>query len=449
MLISPLLFSPSHPASVQSHALLLLVFVAGGLVLELGLHPQTHLRDLARLPGWLRAHWEVLIAWALLAGVIVSSALAPDPAVAFTGNPSEGSDSAVWFAGLVAVFSLVYVRARQDRGLASRLAGAALASAGLLAVGAVTEVGVGHSVFSWVLGEPGPSAGDMPLMTFPQKGHLAGYLALGGALAFVLGLRHQGRARPVTLAIALCALLGLGLGVTENRSAVLALGVAVVISLLLYLLARRVEGKSRPFAPSLSLLPGSLGLAAAVLLSVGAGTLFAESRNAHAKVLSDTTTGTTRSVLWRAAGRGIAARPLTGWGGGQFHTHWFTFVSPQELEVFMQGEYRQHVITHVGNVLLVQERSGKKHPVYVTAWKAHNQILDVGVMYGIPVALLYLLLFLAALRNWRQAPALAAALCAYGVFLVFWYMTENAEGAVFALWGALAASGGGAGVRQG
>ncbi|MGI8747560.1 MAG: O-antigen ligase family protein, partial [Deinococcus sp.] len=378
-------------------------------------------------------HWEVLIAWALLAGVIVSSALAPDPAVAFTGNPSEGSDSAVWFAGLIAVFSLVYVRARQDRGLASRLAGAALASAGLLALGAVLEVRSGHSLFSRVLHQAGPDAGTMPMVTFPQKGHLAGWLALGAAVAYMW------RGWPLPWTAALCALLGAGLGTTENRSSLLALGVAVLLVLLL--------GRSaRPPGRSPAHL---LGLAAVLVVSVGAGTLFAQSGNAHAKVLSDTTTGSTRSVLWAAAARGIVARPLSGWGGGQFHAHWLDFVSPQQLRTFLREEYQVSLVRRAGNGMLVRDKAGHLQPMFIAAWKAHNQILDVGVMYGAPVALLYLLLFLAALRHWRQAPALATALCAYGVFLVFWYMTENAEGAVFVLWGALAASGGGAGVRQG
>ena len=401
--VYPLLFWPHQGGpSLDQQNLLRIYFsflaLIGGALLEWFAHPEAHLSHFPRVLRWFRQNPPALVA--LLYGVwpLVASAFAPYPALSLTGSSEDHSDGAIMQAVMSAIFLLVYLRARLDRGLFRRVLGALVGSALVLSLLAAVEVFTARPL---VFDAP---RGDLPLVTFPGKGHLAGYLSFSLSAAAGLGLWW---------AVFLAAF---AVGLTYNRSAVLS-----------SLLGGFYGGWRQPrrWLVVLALVSG-LGLGWLMVGRVAPG--------GQEKDMSNPQTLEARFYFWRAAARGIAARPVTGWGGGQFYFFWARMLSDEELKRFFALHDRELIEYHEGLMFLVKNKEGRKYIERIYGWKAHNQFLDVGLMWGLVGLFLYLaLLFYTVPSALRGNPA-AVAILAYHVFLLFWFLPEEALGGVWVVW---------------
>lgn len=403
LFVYPLLWAPWTPPSRlamwQVHFGWLLVGLLGGLLLELLANPGTRLGDARHLPRWLRAHPPVLLALGYALWILVSSFFSPDPAAALVGSAYDQSDGVLWFAALIAMYVLVYVRVRLDPGLPPRLLQALLAAGAALAAFALVELLRGRGL--WY----GVARGDLPMATFPQKGHLAGFLVMAAGAAITLS---RG-AWPLAL------LLGVAIGATVNRAA---LAVLVAVGAIQAVRSRRV-------------------LLAAVALAGFVGGwawITTAPQQPTTKQLGATNSIEARAYSWRAAARGIARHPVTGWGGGQFYLHWGDFLSDAELGRDLRLEYGdRELVRRFGTSYLVRLGNGEETVRYFTSWKAHNQLLDVTLMHGVVGLLCYLGLVVFALSGWREGWPFVAATLAYQGFLLLWFPTLEAEAPMWLL----------------
>jgi|GEM_PF-1139978 len=393
---------------VLLHLVYMLVFCLGGLVLELLQHPNTRLKDIRHVGKWLWNNKPIATAWLLGIWSLVSTVFSDDPPASLTGGGYDALDSAVWLFALIIVLTLVYIRSRYDNSLAARCVGAAIASAVLLASVGLAEVFVGRNLLI-----PGFTS-DVPITNFPQKGHLAGWLAVACAASFAIRSKW---------ALYSMLILGLVIGTTTNRAALLAISVIALLAII-----TSKEKYQTLWRTALVVLVCALGVMMSTIV-----------HKQQSKQLQSTVSAISRSYLWTAAYRGILAHPITGWGGGQFYRHWPKFLSAAELNGFTQSELGETFVRREGYIIFTQLPDGTTAPRIWTAWKAHNQILDISIAYGIPGGLLYISLIVMGLINARTLP-LRLAVLAYSTFMLFWFAIPHSEGAVWALW-ALALAG--------
>jgi len=400
--------SPYRVSVVLAHIYVTTAFALVGLFLELTDHPNLHLWDLARIPRALLRHPPMLIAtlyglWALL-GVLAS----PVPIIALTGAVIEHVDGALWSALLVLVFVLVYLRILAEPAQARRLILSFVAGGTLLALAALVEVLWGHGFYYKA------APGDLPVVSFPQRGHLAGYFAFVGGAA--LGL---GSSIPIVL-------LSLAVGLTFNRAGILGLGGAWLSSVWV----------QRKLAPLLLLVVGLLA---------GWGLIRFLDHSAVRRVTSPRSVET-RLYFWRAAVGGIERRPIFGWGGGVFEHYWPEFLSPKELRAFLAAQWDAHhlvrtILNPGEDPTFLLSDHGRPELLTIIGFKAHDQFLEVALMHGLVGLALYLWLLFYGLRGLPRGDPAALALLAYHLFLIFWFTIPESEGALWAVW-AVAAIGG-------
>lgn len=419
--VYPLLWapwSPDRPAAYLVHVFAAAVFVVGGLALE-AWHEARHGPDGSRRQAVRR--WPplpVLIATAFVLWVCVSALRSPDAGFALTGTLTEHANGAYEYVLLLVLFVLVFRRARRDRRLARRIALALVASSLLLAVLDLVEVVLRHPLL-----HPGLGPSVVPLVSFPQRGHLAGMLAFGAGAAVGLDAVLAGFVGVFTLA--------LGIGATLDRAAMLALLVPLLVG------ARRR-------------LRRGLALAAVVVIGVALGALLTQARpGGPRKDIESGSSLASRSYLYRAAVRGILARPLFGWGGGTFEMHWTDFLSRQELSRLLGLEYGLGKVVRVmhapGSYALVAvhpegSKPGTLKVLPTGAWHAHNQFLEVGLESGVVGLALYLLMLFYGLRGVARGQPLSLALLAYVVFLQAWFVIPETRAVLWAVWAAAAGS---------
>lgn len=405
---------PSHAGVVLAkQAFVFSVFLLG-VLLEMRAHPEVGLRDLRRLPHALRnPPLALLLGFGLT--MLLAALFSPERAVALTGSVSDYSDGLFFSLAMLGVALLVYLRTREDRKTLERVAWGLVLGGGLLALLALGEVLLGRGFF---YARVAPA--DLPTVTFPQKGHLAGYFVLVAGAA--LGLRN-----PWALFLA-----ALGVGLAFNRAGLLALGV-----LALFALWR---------APRYGLV-ALLALALGVGAGMGTVRLTAQGPlpgGGAVREVANPSTLFSRLYYWKAALGGIAARPLLGWGGGVFEHRWPAFLSQYELESFLRMEFGRkeaHLLTMANApgadpVFLLRYPDGSLNALRVYGFRAHNQFLEVGLKWGLLGLALYLGLLFLGLRGLFALSPGATALLGVHLFFLLWFAIPEGEGALWALWGA-------------
>ncbi len=391
--------------TVYLHSYYVGVFILLAGLFEIIIRPELRLKDVRFLPQWLWRNKAIALAWAFGLWTLVASIFADDSAASLVGSGIDSSDSALWMVGLVTVLTLVYVRSKRDSELLYKIIAALIASTMVLAIAGLVELAMGHGLLFWKI-----NGVDVPVVNFPQKGHLAGWLVVGCAAAATSRVRWAWWALvPICLAI----------GATGNRAAFLALMLVMVFKFIF---------ASHRFQ--------TLIVTIAIITSCFLGVEAARFKQGdESKKVVDQGSSISRKYLWIAAYRGIAARPLTGWGGGQFHQHWIHFLEPEEVDNYLLHEMGERLVKKLDNVVIAKNKDGKTVPHVWEAWKAHNQILDVGVMYGIPGIILYISLIIWAFVR-SKSFVLSASLLSYSIFMLFWFAIPNTEGAIWALLGA-------------
>jgi O-antigen ligase len=405
---------PSHAGVVLAKQAFVLFFFAVGAFLEMWAHPQVRLGDLRRLPQALRnPPLALLLGLGLV--MVLAALFSPERAVALTGSVSDNSDGLFFGLAMLGVALLVYLRAREDPKTLERVAWGLVLGGGLLALLALGEVLLGRGFF-YATAAPA----DLPTVTFPQKGHLAGYFVLVAGAA--LGLRS-----PWALFLA-----ALGVGLAFNRAGLLALGVLALLALW-----------RAPRHGLVALLALALGVGA------GMGTVRLAAQGplpggGAVREVASPSTLFSRLYYWKAALGGIAARPLLGWGGGVFEHRWPAYLSEADLEGFLRAEFGDGQIRLLGvanapggdPVFFFQRSDGKFAILRLYGFRAHNQFLEVGLKWGLLGLGLYLGLLLFGLRGLMALAPGATALLGVHVFFLLWFAIPEGEGALWALWGA-------------
>ncbi|QLG09544.1 O-antigen ligase family protein [Deinococcus sp. D7000] len=135
--------------------------------------------------------------------------------------------------------------------------------------------------------------------------------------------------------------------------------------------------------------------------------------------------GSQRTVLWNSALYGIAQRPVFGWGAPAV---WRVINIRPVNEILLEQE-AQGVVSAKRLSLAVNEMpsisvrltDGSRHIVQTPVNKVHNEYLDYALTYGIPAALMFIVLLSWAIWSSRRAAfGLSAALVAYAVYLLTW-----------------------------
>ena len=403
----PLMFDPFGETTrsdvIVLRAGLVGLAILGSLLFELRAHPNTRLADLGKLPQVLRRHPAAALALAYGLWRVFAAFFSLEPAVALTGSVFDLADGALLVLAFSLSFVLIYSQACRDPKLVTRLCWAFVAAVAMLSILAVIEVMTRHGLIYNV------DSTVLPMATFPQRGHLAGFLVSGAGVAAAFWYRA------ILPALPSFGLAVLALGLTYNRAALLALATGPT-----------VLGFFRPRRFVL--------LALVAVTAIWGGLSFTRTSSGGEKELQSTSTFHIRLYFWKAAFRATFARPLTGWGGGQFYMYWADYLSEEELKGFFWEEYSVDYLEHDGNFFLVRNASGDLQPMPFTLWKAHNQFLEVSLMGGLVGLALYLALLVFGLRHLRSFHPAALGLLVYHVFLLFWFVPPEAEGALWALW---------------
>mgnify|MGYP001627211013 CR=1 FL=1 len=416
LVVLPWTLMPGRPGVVLAKMLLTGLFLFLGILIEMQAHPHAHLRDLLHLPKHLRKDLPTALLLALALVMGLSSAFSPEPIVALTGSLSDFSDGLFFSLAMVGIALLVYLRAQKDSDLPRRLALGVLLGGAVLVALSIGEVVLGRSVFY-----PTAPQWALPVVTFPSKGHLAGYFTLMAGVA--LGLRSS-------FGLYLSAV---GVGLTFNRAALLALA---VLALLAFWRAPR-HSLRVVFMLVLGLLSG-MGMIR--LAPAGAE-----------RSLTDPGTFFTRLYYWKAALGGIAARPLLGWGGGVFDIYWPNFLTIEQLEHFIQSEwgYKDNELVGINSqsgtlptFLLKKAKPDKSRGkdfllLRVIGFRAHNGFLEVALKWGLVGLGLYFILLLTNITpRLLEMEPLALGLLSIHVFFLFWFAIPEEEGVIWVLMGA-------------
>lgn len=392
------------------------LWLAVGLIINWVAYPTLRLSDIIHLPRALLKHPPVLVA--LLFGIwtLIASSFSDYPGISYSGTLNGLSDGAVWNCALCLVFVCVYIHTARDPDLKRRMALSLVASASLMVVLSGIEIVTGKGLFYNVA-----SAASLPVVGFYGRGHLMGILALAAGAA--LALWFTGAKWALAPVSALAALIGYSF----HRAPWLAILPVIPLG---WWVTKRF---------SITFVAG-LVVASSIALGIFAGT---QARTGVARDLGSDNTLSTRGLLWKAAVSGIAQRPLTGWGGGQFQYEFYRFWSVPERKTFFKLEFGTVYLGVIGEgkinpIFKITDARGNRTNTLISLWKAHNQLLDVGIMWGLPGLILYILLVLYSLRGVFRLEPLAVGLLVYQFFLVSWYVIQDSEGIFFVLMGASA-----------
>lgn len=416
--VYPLLATPGGrgkdlASAFTLRAYLTVGFIIGGIVLELLLPDWRAVSVRQLVTRSLGRHRAVAVALIFAGWVVFAALFDPVPAFALTGSLITHGDGALWMVAMVTVFVLIYVRTLHTPRVGRRIAQAIVASGLVLTAAATAELLLRHGLIFHVADQ------NLPMVSFPQKGHLSGMLALAGGVA--LGVW------PLTIT----PVLAYGIGLCLNRSAAVALLTGALTQVL------RVPRAA----------VSVLAVTALAFLGVVGGGAVSKAISTAPKQVASASTLESRSYYYRAALRGIVQRPVVGWGGGNFQFAWPRFLSEAELARFGKIEWGFQDVLSVNlsdaspPVLAVRDRSGKLVLTQVRTFKAHDQILEAALMWGLIGAALYLTLVGLAVRGVLRGEPLALGVLVYFLFLLFWFVIPETQGVLWAMLGGAIAMG--------
>jgi hypothetical protein len=396
-----------------SRDVLTVVAIFGGALIEWRAHPELHLSDIARLLKALWKHPLLMIGFGLAIWVIISSFLSEDPGVALTGSLSNGSDSALSYLGLIGLMTFAYLYYQRMSIEVPQLWDFVLASGVILSVLALIEILTMRSLMN----PREIELSSLPIVTFEGNGHLAGYLALvfGGAVS--QWLRKNKNMIPVMV------LTSLAMSICFNRT-------SIVASFITNLLGLRTP---------------KLVLITALIVASGFFTgqkLLEIQRDRSNEVIAFDDQGNVsgRAYLIEMGINGLLERPVFGFGGSLFSRNWYRFLPRKKLEEFLLVAYKWKLVKILDAeksyiVFSVVKPNGNQTMGHVAVIKAHNQLIDVGLMWGIPGIILYFALVIFGLKNLFRFRFESFAIFAYSIFSLTWFASDQAHGVLFILIG--------------
>ncbi|BBL93750.1 hypothetical protein TthHC11_12840 [Thermus thermophilus] len=122
-----------------------------------------------------------------------------------------------------------------------------------------------------------------------------------------------------------------------------------------------------------------------------------------------------------------------------FYLYWTHFATIDEISRLLWLEKRLKVLEVRGMAVLAQKEDGQKVLVRTDGWKAHNELLDLALMWGVPGALLFVVLTLGAMVSGLRGgeALLALGLGGYLIFSFLWYVPAEVKGTLWPLLGGL------------
>ncbi len=387
-----------------------LFFVVGGVFLI-----QPYLREKRRNESrYFLRQPAVVLALAFGGWLLAASLVAEHPTISLTGALGGPFESALSTLLLLAVYVLAYLFVQADRAVGQYVVHAVVASGSLLAVLGLLEVVI-HTGLLFPY-----DATAVPIVTFPQRGHLAGFFALSAGAC--LGLFFRGK-RFFLLPL---VLVSLGAGLAINRAFLVAL-----LGTLLLLLRK----------PKLFVLAATLS----VVGFAAGGVITKALTPTNERTVTSSVAATARFDFWQIALNGIAARPVFGWGAGQFHYFWHEVASPETLKNWWLHEKFVELESVVDNsdfdpLFSIRDANGASSLMALDGWKAHNQYLDIALMWGVVGLALYLGILWLAVTGVRYDLPASYGVLGYGLFLLFWFVPLQVLGVHWLLL-AVAASG--------
>lgn len=400
----------SGGVSVGTRALICAIVAVFGLIIEALAVPNARWSTSLR---WLRRNPLALLAVIFGIWTIIASLASQHPSISLLGAIGTNGESALWYIVMVALFLGAYRHCQRRPATRKLLALAVVSSASIVALVGVVEVVLGHSVIR--------DAFQVPVVTFPGAGHLAGYFVLA------IWITVSGLWRDWNVYLLLCLLvLTVGLGVTVNRTGI---GVALISPFVLWLLTRRWKGAV------------VLGIVSGLALGFGlAKVVDAPTRGERS--LAAVGSLKTREYLWRSASRAILAQPVFGWGGGDiFSSVWHEFLPFEEVDEFMRLEFGIDQLVAIEgdefpSIFIYRDATGNNRLMTVTRVHAHNQLLDIGKMWGLVGVLLYCGLLAGLLPGAFSGQPLSIAVLGIHMVYILWFSVPEIEPTMWLIWGA-------------
>lgn len=151
-----------------------------------------------------------------------------------------------------------------------------------------------------------------------------------------------------------------------------------------------------------------------------------------------------RFVAWRAGLRVVGMNPVVGLGPEKFSTEIWEGLSPAEEQVLYGNYFPRRLVPHVerhGTGLVAYDASNDRVEFRAGVFdKAHNYLLDLAILFGLPAVAALILLALSGIGTSLRSDvtsglAIAAAFIAYFVHGLAWFPTLQLDPI---LWGTLA-----------
>jgi O-antigen ligase len=370
--------------------------------------PKTQLLDIKQLPRFLWKHKILIWVLGFMGWLLVATLLTPVPIHSLLGLFGDDARGALHLCIWGLVFVLVYIQGLYIPNLVRRIVQAGILAGVVMGCAATAEILLGKTLFYG-----SAAVGTLPVATFPQRGHLAGFFVLVLPMMLVI----KGYSKYLAMGIT-----GLALGLTFTRAAVLAVGASTAYWAL-----------HTPWKKSLQAI-GIIGIA------VLAGQAWIQFYvPASQRDLGSPQTLEIRVLMAKAALKGIQDRPVFGWGATYFEQVWPQYLSRGDLELYLQKEFgiaklQRHIQTPGANpTFLVKMPDGESTMRSVSLWRAHNQFLEIALQAGLVGLVLYLAILLGVVPGAVRLQPAAMGVLAYHGFLLFWHLPFHAAGLLWAL----------------
>jgi hypothetical protein len=403
--------NPNASGSTQIRLLLSFFAVLGGFFLTWTAYPDLRLSNIKNIVPFAKKHPAPFVALSFGFWAIFSSLFSKIPIIGILGDLNSNVDGAFGTVLLSLVFFLVYFEVIRDQKIKDVLILAMQYLLITFIIFAVIEVILRKSFLI-----PSALISDLPVLNFGSNGHLAGFIILltGGFFSF-LTTNFQN-----TLFLLLISSFTIGLAFSKAPYA------SFAATSFFFALNKKFK----------------IALASAVVIAIGAllgfGFIFLVNQ-AFKRDLTEPVQYQGRVILYKIALKGVLAQPIFGYGGPQFQDAWRKFVTPDELAQFFKAFY---LVTYVRTIRdentgieMFQVLNDKNQPSFMSlsTWKAHDQFLDIALMWGLVGLALYLWLISFSFKNLMKFDFFALSIFAYMIWNLFWYMTIEAEGIFFVI----------------
>jgi O-antigen ligase len=410
-LLMPSLGTPSRVEIVGIHIYFTLVWVIIGILLLLADNPDVSVKNVLVVQwNFFRVHPTPFLAFGYGIWALFASLFAKDPIVALTGTISEGDEGAFWTFLLCLVFYSTYYQVYKNPESGHLITQAIILNGLILACISIFEVITQKSIFYTI------QSSSLPVATFPQSGHLSGYLTCTAVGSIFLWLKDR-KKYWLYASVALIA----SLGYIQNRAALVTL---IVVAMFIF---------SWKFSDIRSKLVIVFTLSAIYVLSNFVSTK--NEFNSTLKNFNNTNTFYTRLIFWRAASNMTLNRPIFGWGAGGYYDYWMEFLDLESLKRLIKLEQGVDYVSNSGSFFFARDLKGNLISFNIFVWRSHNQFFEITLIRGLIGLLIYMALLFFILKNKKSF--LFVWVFAYHVFLGFWYLPIEAVGV---LWVAMAAA---------